>query len=128
MLSVRRANTEDLNFVKKSWARSYWDHGGFDAPSFGLYMNHMPQLVERMLKRSCVQVVTFDSAPSEVLAWACGLDRTLFWAYTKKDFRQQGLQRKLCAGLVQYTLKPRLRPGKALVRNMSFHPFVVMEL
>lgn len=128
MIRIRQATEDDLRFVKASWARSFWEHGGYDAPSYGLYMNHMPQLIERALKHTHVQVVSFDSAPTEVLAWACGLERTLFWAYTKKDFRQQGLQSKLCAGLVQYAIKPRLRPGKALVRNMSFHPFVMMEL
>lgn len=128
MIHVRPATEDDLRFVRASWVRSFWEHGGYDAPSFKLYMDHMPQLVERAIEHTYVQVAAFDSAPTEVLAWACGLEQTLFWAYTKKDFRQQGLQRKLCAGLVQYAIKPRIRAGKALVRNMSFNPFVMMEL
>ena len=128
MIRSRDATRDDLRFVRASWLRSFWEHGGYDAPSFKLYQDHMPPLIERTLARTYVRVIVFDSAPTEVLAWACGLGQTLFWAYTKKDFRQQGLQTKLCAGLVQYTNKPRLRAGKALVRNMSYNPFVMMEL
>ena len=131
MIHIREATPEDLYFVRSSWFRSFWDHDPFHVQpgpaGYKDYEAYMPGIIKGLLERSKCHVAVFAAAPSEVIAWACHKEKSLVWAYTKKDYRQQGLQAQLTKGLEEYTLRPKLPAGRALVKRMHFNPWPLLR-
>ena len=126
MIEVRKANEDDLYFVRASWFRSFWDHEPFHSP-YEDYAKHMPGLLRKLCADFHCQVAFFTAAPTEVLAWACRDEKQLVWAYTKNSFRKQGLQSRLTDGCDSFILRPKLSAGRAFTRKMHHNPWPLMR-
>jgi hypothetical protein len=125
-IGVRAATPEDLYFVRASWFRSFWDHDPFHS-SYADYEAHMPDIIRGLLERTPCTVAFFTTAPTEVLAWVCRTDDTLVWAYTKNAYRKQGLQARLTNGVKEFSLRPKLSAGRALVRKLHYNPWPLLR-
>lgn len=130
----------DIPFLTNSWLRSYKGSPAVRGMDNDLFYHFHHKVLETLLTRSSVVIVSYDDDPSFIMAWACVevYDKSLIvhYMYTKKPFRKQGLAKKILAQLretegpdsVFYTHKTKdLFPleDKLNDQGIYFHPYML---
>lgn len=123
---VRRATEEDLRFIRSSWATSYRT-GGY-APEVGIDIigPHHAAVVDDLLKRCHLLVLSHKNVPDEICAWACFGDDVLHYVYTKFDYRKLGLAMELLNTLPFKFHTHETRAGRKLLAKVGksrYNPF-----
>lgn len=126
---VRKSNPDDKDFIMDSWLRGqyhgspYWSQMPKD-----LYYTYYAKRIERILSMSLtatyVAVLTED--PYTIIGFMVSTRSTLHWAYTKIDYRGQGIQRLLAQGQGFTHTSSTTLPGASISKKkkLMFNPFI----
>ncbi len=126
---VRQAKPNDKDFVMDSWIRGqyhgspYWSQMPKD-----LFYKHYSKHINKILAipQTGIYIAVLAEDPDMILGFIVMTLNTLHWAYTKNDYRGQGIQRLLTKGLPITTVSSTTLPGASITKKkkLIFNPFI----
>ena len=124
---VRSVEWGDKDFVFSTWLRGqYWGSDYFLNMEQDEYFADYAKRITRYLTRPGTQVdcAVLKDDPEVVLGYIVYNDQHLFWSYTKRDFRKQGVLKLLLKNMDFETYSGHTKVGLAIGRRrgMKFNP------
>lgn len=126
---VRKSTPDDKDFIMDSWIRGqyhgspYWSQMPKD-----LFYKHYAKRIEQILATplTATYVAVLSDDPSIIIGFMVSTRSTLHWAYTKLDYRGQGVQRLLAQGQGFTHTSSSTLPGASISKKkkLMFNPFV----
>jgi len=136
--SLRSPETEDLNFIKNSWLKSYRDNPAVALANNMTYFRHMHGIIDRLLCSPTTRVVVAcdPGMPGQIFGYgvaeAVGDSLHLHWIYTKHPFRNFGILKDIEAELlkvphatVSYSIRTKITDKLNQKRQYNYDPFVL---
>lgn len=126
---VKRSGLQqDRELIVNSWLRGQY-HGTpfWSMMEKELFYSNYISLINSILDTGTVDVAVLDDDPSTILSVLVTKGSTVFWAYTKKDYRNQGLITFLAKGKTIDTTASTTLPGAAIAKKkkLTFNPFLM---
>ncbi len=125
---IRPAVKADKDFVMSTWLKgNYWGCPYFKLMEQDTYFKEYAKNIQRLLDKpgTGVDVAVLEGAEDTVIGYITYNDQALYWAYTKRDFRKQGVLNILMKNM-DFTSHAGLTPvGSSIARrkNLTFNPF-----
>lgn len=128
--TIRKALESDLNFVRSSWAQSYWATYARKHMDFGPYQVGHNGRMKRILSGAQTIIAYFPEVPDEILGWVCREGDILHYCYVKAAYRRRGIGSGLAGrGLTSYTHQTDSIGGLFLKKaELSFNPYILENL
>lgn len=135
---LRAPETEDLNFIRNSWLKSYRDNPAVTCVSTTVYYQRMHAILDNLIAHPDTRcVIACDPGmPGQIFGYGVGevqgSDLYIHWVYTKHPFRNFGLGKALEAELkkqphaqVKYSTRTKITDKLNISRNYTYDPFVL---
>lgn len=128
--TIRKAIPSDLNFIRASWARSYWQTHARRHIPFPEYQVGQNKRMARILSGATTLVAYFPEVPDEVLGWVCREGSVLHYCYVKSAYRRNGIGSGLAGSMLKsYTHASDSTGGRFLDSlGLNFNPYLLEEL
>jgi len=91
---VRPVTKQDKGIVFSTWLKgNYFGCKYFNEMDQDLYFKEYGQYIQDLLDKpgTKVDVAVFEDAPTVDVGYIVYNDQTLYWAYTKRQYRKQGI-------------------------------------
>lgn len=123
---VRKAEPQDKDFVMDSWVRGqyhgspYWSQMPKD-----LFYKYYSGHIRNLLSSAKVEVAVLSDDPTIILGFLVTSGTAIHWAYTKLDYRGQGIQKMLINGREFKSVTSTTLPGASITKKkkLIFNPF-----
>jgi ribosomal protein S18 acetylase RimI-like enzyme len=130
---LRPGTVEDHGRVFSDWLHSFWDTAKGRMPKT-VFMGGQHRVVEQLLNRARIVVLSPTDAPNHIIGWAVGEHLggvcVLHYAYVKKEYRHLGFAQRLVAELktgcdsIQHTHETKAAEGLLTRLGSTFNPFI----
>lgn len=127
---IRKAVQSDQDFILDSWCKGQYYGSPFwtQIPKqifHSAYAKHILQLLSNPNTEVDVAVLSMD--PNTIIGFVVCSGPILHWAYTKNDYRKQGIIRMLLKGKVITTVTASTLPGASITKKKKFvfNPFIL---
>lgn len=128
-LKVRPATDSDRAFIFSTFLRGlYFGSEFFSQIDSKVFFQNYQSVVEKVLERAEVRIACLEEDPDVVLGYMVLLGEAIVFAYTKAEFRQLGIQKKLLGHNPVATVTHLTKVGNAIrhKKKWSFNPFYVI--
>lgn len=127
---VRSGIPEDRDFIFNSWINGqYWSSNYWKAMPEQLFRDNFSKIILKTLANpACtVKVAVMSDAPQTILSFSVSHNDSLFWCYTKKDYRGSGLLNLLLSTLSIKTVASTTLAGASIAKKKKFvfNPFLL---
>lgn len=127
---IRKAVPEDKDFILDSWCKGQYYGSPFwtQMPKqvfHSIYAKHVLQLLA--LSATGVDVAVLSDDPNTIIGFIVYEGPILHWAYTKNDYRKQGIIKMLLKGKTITTVTASTLPGASITKKkkLVFNPFIL---
>jgi hypothetical protein len=126
---IRPCNPTDKDIVLATWLRGqYWGSDYFLNMDQDLYFKRYGDYVKALICKPGTQIdcAVLADAPEVVIGYICYNDQTLYWSYTKRDYRKQGIFNILIKNMDFTEFSGHTRAGLAIgkKKGLEFNPIV----
>lgn len=124
---IRPGEPNDKSFIMSSWLKgNYYGNSYFGLMPPGLYYKHYADYITEILihPESRIDVACDEKSPSWVVGFIVYSGPTLYWAYTKVDYRGKGIARLLTKNKSFSVVTSTTKCGQAIIKKMGliFNP------
>ena len=120
-----RADAPELNFVRSSWLRSFWQNYRGPEMDFAEFKASHTLYMRKLIEETTVRVIEFEGI-EEVLGYSVADDmrQVAHWVYVKQPYRRQHLATALLKGNTRYTCDTP--HGRRLAQSLSlkYNPYL----
>ncbi len=99
---VRPCTLEDKSIILATWLKgNYWGCDYYHRMEQDLYFQEFAKKIHKILNKPGTQidVAVLEEAPAIVLGYIIYNDQVLYWAYTKRHYRKEGILSALLANM-----------------------------
>jgi len=136
--TLRAPDSEDLNFIRNSWLKSYRDNPAVSTVPNTTYYRRFHAIIDNLIadpNTRCI-VACDPGMPGQIFGYAVGeldgADLDIHWIYTKHTFRNFGLMRAMEAELkklphtkVCYSTRTKITDKLNSSRQYEYDPFLL---
>ncbi len=131
-VSIRKGVPSDKDFILDTWCRGqyYGSPHWRQVPVQVFHKAYASHVISLLAKPSTsVAVASLADDPDTILGFIVHTGSVLHWAYTKNDFRGQGILNLLLKGKQIESVTSTTLPGAAITKKMklTFNPFLLGE-
>lgn len=126
-ISLRPAEESDLQYVVKSWLRSYWHDSDYARAQGRVYHVEHRRLVLRLIQQGAVTVAAWSGDPDTIIGFACTRAGVVHYVYVREEFRRMGIAHLLVGPMashpVEYTHRTSILRKLPLPAAWSFNMY-----
>lgn len=123
-VAIRYMQPGDKDFIMDSWIKGQY-HGSpyWSQMPKQLFYIEASRLFQKILARASVRIAFLGDLD---IAYVVYEGETLYWAYTKADYRNQGIIKLLTKDLTITTVTSSTLPGASITKRkkLTFNPFI----
>lgn len=124
---IRPVAASDKDLIFSTWLKGqYWGSDYFQCMDQDQYFKEYGEYVTKLICKpgTNIDCAVFNDTPDVVIGYTVYNDQKLYWSYTKKDFRKQGVLSLLLKNMDFTEFSGHTKVGLAIAKkkNLTFNP------